>query len=126
MSIVPPAKSMRVGAEAVTCTAALYGGVSDPTAMSASMRSKEQDRDRDDVTYAVGGGPVQEIGEQAVTVGGHRDEVDVLFFGNLDQLCRWIAHCQTRINRESSGAQRIGNLRQIRPILTYFFRFPKL
>ena len=67
------------------------------------MRAQEQDRHLDQVPDAVGGGAVQDVGEEAVAVRRHRDEVDLLFLGDANQLGRRIAHREPRVDGEAAA-----------------------
>ena len=54
----------------------------------------------DVVADAIGGAAAQQIVQEAMAVGGHRDEIDGLLGGDLDQLGRRIAHRQARARLE--------------------------
>lgn len=57
-----------------------------------SLRSQQQHRHFDEMAHAVRGRAVQHVGEEAVAVRGHREQIDAGFFGRLDELGRGITH----------------------------------
>jgi hypothetical protein len=60
-----------------------------------------QDRHRDVVPHAVRRAAADDVVEQAMAVGGHRDQIDVLGDGDADELGRGIPTRQVRPRGEA-------------------------
>src|SRR5687767_15429503 len=82
MSSVPPARSMRVGAELLICF--------------MSRRTQKQNRHPNGVSYLVDRRAVDDIGEESMAVCRHGDQIDPFLSRNFDDLRRGISHRQPR------------------------------
>ena len=124
MSTVPPARSIRVGADAriVDGRWAMASGDS----QSRSVGAQQQDGNANRVTHLVDRRAVDEVREEAVAVRGHGDQIDVLLVGNLDDLGRRIAHGEPAVDLEPGIAKLVGPALEIRAIVADFLRLAQL
>src|SRR6266545_4714059 len=66
----------------------------------------------------------EDVANEAMTVGGHRNEIALLLIGQPQDLARRVSHRQPRGHRQSRlGAERGGGVLQIRAVLAYLLRF---
>src|SRR5688572_7999148 len=91
MSSVPPARSIRVGAEVLICF--------------MSRGAQEQNWHAHCVAHLVHGRAVDDVREEPMTVRRHRDEIDVFLRCDLDDLSGRITHRQPRGHLEPCAGQ---------------------
>src|SRR5262245_25430996 len=86
------------------------------------LGSQQENRDLDQMSDFVGGRAVQNVGEKAMAVRGHRDEIDPLFLGGFDQLGRGIAHRQLGADRQAARDEVAPDLLEVGAIGPHFLR----
>jgi imidazolonepropionase-like amidohydrolase len=92
----------------------------------ALLGAQQQDRYLDEVTDLVGSRAEQDVLDEAVAVGRHRDQVDALFLGHLHQLGRRIAHRQTGIDGQPTRFELTAQSIQVVAVDFHFLGFAQL
>ena len=69
---------------------------------------------------------IEEVGNEAMAVRGHRDEVNLLLTGNANDLVGRFAVSEDVICLDSFLPQSFAKIGQVVAIMSHFLRFPKL
>jgi len=69
---------------------------------------------------------IEEVGNEAVSVGGHRNEVNILLAGNANDFVRRFAVGQDVVCLDALCTQSVAEIGQVAAIMAHFVRFSKL
>jgi hypothetical protein len=86
----------------------------------------DENRDGGPVTDFRDGAAVKEVGEEPVTVPGHRDQIAIFTFGHLEDFRRRVAEREHGFNRKSFVAKLAGDFFQILAVAFHFLGFGQL
>ena len=104
----------------------MEAGRDEPVSGFAIAGSDQEDRHGGTMANVGDRAAVNQVAQEAMSVGRHGDEIAMFLFGNAQDLVRWISQSETTCNLILLVAQAIGRRLEVLAIALHLFRFGEL